>query len=282
MVAVPYDPTIYSGSAPHYRPGRPPYSPQLEATLTGALDLDGRGRLLDAGCGPGILALRLAPLFEEVVGLDPDAAMLEEARRFASEDGAGNVRFVQGLAEALPDVAPGPFRLVTFGQSFHWTDEWRVAEAVFDMLEPGGAVAMVAHTVEGRREPPDPGYPRIPHDALRALVAEYLGTRPRSGQGYVQPRDHRFEDVLVRTRFGAPEQLYAPGVPDVLRDAEGVVSGYLSLTTAAPHLFGDRLDEFCERARGLLSRVSPGGLFWDWPGDTAIVLARKPRAASGG
>lgn len=277
MVVVPYDPSIYSGSAPHYRPGRPPYSPQLEATLEDALDLDGRGRLLDVGCGPGILALRLAPLFEEVVALDPDADMLEEARRFASEAGVDNVGFVRGLAEELPEVAPGPFRLVTFGQSFHWTDEWHVAEAVFDLLEPGGAVAMVAHTVEGRPEPPDPGYPRIPHDALRALVAEYLGTRPRSGQGYVKPRDHRFEDVLVTTRFGAPEQLYAPGVPDLLRDTESVISGYLSLTTAAPHLFGDRLDEFRERARGLLAQVSPEGLFWDWPGDTAIVLARRPR-----
>lgn len=213
MVVVPYDPSIYSGSAPHYRPGRPPYSPQLEATLEDALDLDGRGRLLDVGCGPGILALRLAPLFEEVVALDPDADMLEEARRFASEAGVDNVGFVRGLAEELPEVAPAPFRLVTFGQSFHWTDEWHVAEAVFDLLEPGGAVAMVAHTVEGRPEPPDPGYPRIPHDALRALVAEYLGTRPRSGQGYVKPRDHRFEDVLVTTRSARPSSCMRPGSP---------------------------------------------------------------------
>jgi hypothetical protein len=30
---VPYDPTIYLGSAAHYRYGRPAYSPELEAVL---------------------------------------------------------------------------------------------------------------------------------------------------------------------------------------------------------------------------------------------------------
>src|SRR5262249_6772731 len=59
-LAVSYDPTIYLGSAVHYRSGRPAYSPQLEDVLVAELGLDGSGRLLDAGCGPGILTLRLA------------------------------------------------------------------------------------------------------------------------------------------------------------------------------------------------------------------------------
>src|SRR6266702_7450418 len=46
--AVPYDPTIYLGSAAHYRYGRPAYSPELEAVLTQETGLDGTGRLLDA------------------------------------------------------------------------------------------------------------------------------------------------------------------------------------------------------------------------------------------
>jgi cyclopropane fatty-acyl-phospholipid synthase-like methyltransferase len=69
---VSYDPTIYQGAAAHYRRGRPAYSPQLEAVLSEELDLDGSARLLDAGCGPGILTVRIAHLFEEAVGLDPD------------------------------------------------------------------------------------------------------------------------------------------------------------------------------------------------------------------
>jgi ubiquinone/menaquinone biosynthesis C-methylase UbiE len=152
-----YDPTIYEGAAAHYRYGRPPYSPQLEEVLTEELDLDGTGRLLDGGCGPGILTVRLAHLFEDVVGLDPDAAMLAEGDRVAGECGIENIRWVQALAEDLPEATPGPYRLVTFGQSFHWTDELRVAEALYDLLEPGGALALIVHTVKGRPKPPSPG-----------------------------------------------------------------------------------------------------------------------------
>jgi SAM-dependent methyltransferase len=291
---VPYDPTIYLGAAAHYRRGRPPYSPELEAVLAREAGLDGTGRLLDAGCGPGMLTVRLARLFAEAVGLDPDAGMLAEGRRAAGEcrpagkghtagkghaageRGAGNIRWVQGLAEDLPAVAPGPYRLVTFGLSFHWTDEQRVAETVYDMLEPGGALALIAHTVAGRPRPPDPGVPPIPHGEITALVEKYLGSTRRAGQGTAPQRAHRFEDVLARTRFGVPRQFFVPGIRDLLRDRESVLSGYLSMSWAAPHLFGDRLDDFAAEVRALLASRSADGYFWDWPGDTEVVMARKP------
>lgn len=135
-----YDPSFYAGAAAHYRSGRPPYSPQLEALLTAELGLDGSGRLLDAGCGPGFLTVRLAHLFEEAVGLDPDPAMLAEGRRAAEERGITNIAWIQARAEALPGVAPGPYRLVTFGQSFYWTDE--VPVAFWDW--PGDTEVMLA------------------------------------------------------------------------------------------------------------------------------------------
>jgi SAM-dependent methyltransferase len=274
-VAVPYDPTIYHGAAAHYRHGRPPYSPQLEAVLSEEMALDGSGRLLDAGCGPGILAIRLAHRFEEVVGLDPDAAMLEEGRRAAAERCIRNIRWVQTVAEDIPRAAPGPYRLVTFGQSFHWTDEARVAEAVYDVLEPGGTLALIVHTVEGRPVPPDPGPPPVPHREIKTLVEKHLGSTHRAGQGKAPVRNHRFEDVLAHTRFAPPRVVFAPGIPDLLRDSASVVSGYLSLSSSAPHLFADRGEKFADEVRELLASRSPDGIFWDWPGDTEVVLARK-------
>ncbi len=271
-----YDPTIYLGSAAHYRYGRPAYSPELESFLTRQADLDGNGRLLDVGCGPGMLTVRLAHLFENAVGLDPDADMLAEGRRAAGQRGITNIRWVQALAEDLPAAAPGPYRLVTFGQSFHWTDEQRVAETIYDLLEPDGVLALIVHTVAGRPRPPDPGVPPIPHDEIRALVEKYLGSIRRAGQGTTAVRTHRFEDVLVKTRFGVPRQFFVPGIPDLLRDSESVLSGFFSLSSSAPHLFGDRADDFAAEVRALLASRSADGLFWDWPGDTEVVMARKP------
>ncbi len=102
---MPYDPTIYLGSAAYYRYGRPAYSPELEAVLTQETGLDGNGRLLDAGCGPGVLTVRLAHLFAQAVGLDPDAGMLAEGRRAAGEKTVMNIRWVQGLL--LRDLLAG-------------------------------------------------------------------------------------------------------------------------------------------------------------------------------
>jgi SAM-dependent methyltransferase len=266
-----HDRTLFKGAAPHYWYGRPPYSPQLEGVLAEELGLDRTGRLLDGGCGPGILTVRLAHLFEEAVGLDPDPGMLVEGRRVAEERGIANIRWVQAAAEDLPEAAPGLYRLVTFGQTIHWTDEARVAEVLYDMLEPGGALALVVHTVEGRPKPPSPGPPPIPHAEIEELVEKHL-RRPRRP---VPKRTHRLEDVLVCTRFGEPRQIFVPGIPDLLRDSESVLAGYFSMSSSTPPRFDDHVDDFAYEVRELLASRSPEGVFWDWPGDTEVVLARR-------
>ena len=60
--------------------------------------LRGDERLLDAGTGAGTLALALAPLVGEVVGIDLVPELLEAARR----DAPTNATFVEGDATALP------------------------------------------------------------------------------------------------------------------------------------------------------------------------------------
>lgn len=57
------------------------------------------------------------------------------------------------------------------------------------------------------------------------------------------------------------------------------MSGYFSLATSAPHLFGDRVEDFAGEVRELLAARSSEGVFWDWPGDTEVILARKPRCS---
>ncbi len=276
MTNVPYDPTLYRGSATYYAHGRPLYSRALASTLASEVDLDGTGRLLDVGCGPGVLTLALADYFAEVLGLDPDAEMLAEGARRAYQGGISNTRWVQAHAEDIPALDLGTFKLVTFGQSFHWTDRERVAEAVYEILEPGGALALIGHAHAGRPQPAGPGYPPIPHDTIRALIDHYLGPRRRAGQGFAAPPSDRYEDALARTRFGAPRRIFCPGRPDIVQDIDGVLANYFSTSFAAPHLFGDRRADFEADVRAALAARSPSGLFWDWPGDTEILLARKP------
>lgn len=271
-----YDPTIYQGTAAYYARGRPPYARTLAATLDAEIGLDGSGRLLDVGCGPGILTVELAGLFDQAIGLDPDAGMLAEGARRAAEAEISNIEWIHARGEDIPTLDLGKFRLATFGQSFHWMDRPLIAEAVYDLLEPGGALAVIDHNVEGHPKPEGPGHPLIPHEAIRALIERYLGPRRRAGQGFASWSEERHEAFLARSSFGASRRVSTPGRPDIVRSVDEVLANYFSMSFAAPHLFGDKLAEFEAEMRAELARYSPSGMFWDWPGATEILLAIKP------
>lgn len=115
-----------------------------------------------------------------------------------------------------------------------------------------------------------------PFGLSRHGVQKHLGSTKRSGRDTAPIRTHRIEDVLTRTPFGAPRVLFAPGIPDLVRNSESVLSGYFSMSYSAPHLFGGRREAFASEVRELLEARSPEDVFWDWPGDTEVMLARKP------
>jgi ubiquinone/menaquinone biosynthesis C-methylase UbiE len=101
--------------------------------------LRGDERALDAGCGTGALALALAALVGEVVGIDPDEERIEAARALAPP----NVRFEPGDATAL-GFAASSFDLVGCLRVLHHArrPELVVAELT-RVLRPGGRLLLV-------------------------------------------------------------------------------------------------------------------------------------------
>jgi hypothetical protein len=274
-----YDPSQFRGSAQYYLRGRPPYSARLAAVLAEALGLDGTGTLVDVGAGPGTLSAQLGNLFERVVVVEPDPDMLAEARRHLAEHQVGPAEFVQATAEELPRLGLAGARVVAFGQSFHRVDRISVANAVHGLLADDGAMVLVTHDYRSQPRGPLPTEPPVPHHEIRQLVRRFLGPELRSGTRLVRDLvTERFEETLARTRFGAAETLVAPGRTDLVRDTDDVVAGVLSMSYAAPGLLGDRLEEFLAELRAFLLSVSPTGRFWEWPGDTEILIARTTSA----
>jgi precorrin-6B methylase 2 len=272
-----WDETLYRGSAAYYAQGRFGYPAAMADALAQELALDGRGRLLDVGCGPGSVALVLAPLFEWVVGIDADADMIAEARREAERLAVRNAEWIAMRAE---DISPalGTFRVVTFAQSFHWMDQPRVARAAWAVLEPGGAWVHVNATTHRGAETQEPlPSPQPPRDEIRELVHSYLGPVRRAGQGHLPAGTQSGEeDVMAAAGYTGPRRITVARGDLLERTEDQVVASVYSLSWAAPHLFGRRLDEFEKDLRRLLRATSPSGRFSERARDIELVIWRRP------
>jgi SAM-dependent methyltransferase len=273
-----WDPSLFQGTAAHYRRGRIPYAEGLATTVATALRLDGTGRLLDVGCGPGVIALRLAHLFAALIGLDPDPDMLQEARRAAAEQHITNASWVQMRAEDLP-ADLGTFTVITFAQSFHWMDRPKVAAAVRRMIDPRGAVIQID---PGRDGVPDgaggtPGsHPAVPLQAIDGLRRQYLGSDRRAGRGF-RNTSPSGEDAIFQASGFLPEQrVPVPDLRVLERTTDDIVAWVFSASSTAPHLFGDSAHEFEGDLRALLAAASPSGYFSVPLSDTTVRI-RRPR-----
>jgi hypothetical protein len=166
----------------------------------------------------------------------------------------------------------GEFRVVTFGNSFHWTDRDRVAATVFGMLEPGGAFVNVS---DHKDRPPEPG-PLPPYERIADLVRSYLGPVQRAGQGVIRNGTPDREDlVLARAGFVDFQRHIVPAGPVLTRTPDDIVAFVFSLSRSAPHLFGDRLGDFERDLRSLLADA--GGEFAERVPATEMMTWRKPQ-----
>lgn len=99
---------------------------------------DVRGRdVLDAGCGNGYLAIRMASLGARVTAVDWAPAMVERARRNA-EDAGVEVAVIQGSTSRLDGVASGAFDLVVSNY------------VLMDAPDLEGAAASIARVLRSR------------------------------------------------------------------------------------------------------------------------------------
>jgi SAM-dependent methyltransferase len=128
---------LRDGFADYYDAHRPrPPGVLLDALVRYA----GGGRLglvVDLGSGTGLSARAWASRVDEVVGVEPNQAMLSVAKARTLET---NVRYVAAFAAetGLPD---GSAELVTCSQSFHWMEREPVLAEAARVLRPGGVFA---------------------------------------------------------------------------------------------------------------------------------------------
>ena len=97
-------------------------------------------KVLDVGCGGGILSEAMAQRGAEVTGIDMGEAPLAVARLHQLESGV-EVTYRQITAEALAEEMPGQFDVVTCLEMLeHVPDPASIIQACYSLVKPGGHV----------------------------------------------------------------------------------------------------------------------------------------------
>ena len=108
--------------------------------IDGLAQLKGR-KVLDIGCGGGILSDSMARKGAEVLGIDLAGKALKVAMLHALEAGTPNVKYREISAEALAAEQPGEYDVVTCMEMLeHVPDPSSVVRAAATLVKPGGWV----------------------------------------------------------------------------------------------------------------------------------------------
>lgn len=252
----------FESTVPYYARFRPRYPAALFELIATRRGLDGRGRLLDLGCGPGFIAIAMTPYFAEVVGVDPEPAMLEAARHEA-ERAQVEITLTAGSSQTL-SRGLGAFRMATMGRSFHWMDRDATLAALDTIIEPGGAVALLG---ERLLDAPENGW----RAAWEIVSRKYAAPRAHR-RHWTNPAWERHETVVRRSPFSEIERVAVTGKRS--SNLEELIGRAYSMSSTSIALLGERREAFERDLRAALIEFSPTGAFDEIVESVALIASR--------
>lgn len=258
------DGDIFRSAAYYYSKYRRPYPEAVVSSLVERLGLNGKGRLLDVGCGTGQVFQVMAQYFEEVIAIDADVVMVKYANDTAIGLGLNHVKVFKMRAEDI-DEELGKFRIATFGASFHWMKRQYIGNLIYKRLEPNGHIVLLC---PGDFQSGD----TIWEAEIRNAISNWLGSERRAGGGIYRPQDCH-EIVLQRTRFS---DIQINNIDLRVQWSIDQIIGYLFSTSyASKAVLGEKAKDFECDMRERLVRLQPDGYFEKIVQYTDITAKRR-------
>jgi len=262
---VPFEPRRFRTSAEYYVGGRLPYPEGLIEQVVAITGLGGDDAVLDLGCGPGFLAVAFARHAGNVIGMDPEPAMLEAAAEYAHAREA-RVEFRQGSSYDL-DKLTGMFQLVTMGRSFHWMDRAATLGALDRIVTPRGAVALFRDS-----------HVDVPQNRwrgeFRAVIEPFAEKDPghvraaRRGSGWIQ-----HEAVLLESKFNQLERHSV--IQRIETPVERLIDRALSMSSTSPERLGQEMEAMTARLREVLNGHASDGVIVEVVESEALLAFRR-------
>jgi SAM-dependent methyltransferase len=259
-----YNPRRFRTTVPYYARYRLGYPDSLIARVADFVGLKPGNKVMDLGCGPGLLAIPFARLGLDVLGVDPEPAMLEVAAALAREAGV-KITLRQGSSFDLP-VDAAPFRLISMGRSFHWMSGMETLAALDMLVTKDGALVFF-----------DDDHPPTAENAWRRKTREIGEKFGRNQSPHLvvahSPGFRTHHSLLLDSPFPKLEGLSI----FVRREltADEVIGLAFSLSTCSRERLGDQADAFEKELRAALAEISPEGRFTEIA-EVSALAARRP------
>jgi hypothetical protein len=207
------------------------------------LGLTGRERLVDVACGPAPLAIGFAPFVGTVLGVDPEAKMIADAKVAAAEAGV-TIELKQARFEEAGDSL-GSVDVVTIGRALHWLPRERTLALLEQAVVPGGRI-LVGGSIRSQ-----------------SAVNRWLKTFDTIRRAWSSdPVERRY--LLSAERWFAGSRYRKVGQVTVtlrrrIRVAD-LIGRALSLSTSSPAQLGRRRADFERALRDGLKPFAPDGV----------------------
>jgi ubiquinone/menaquinone biosynthesis C-methylase UbiE len=214
---------------------RPSPLPGVLDVLTFLVGRERPGLAVDLGCGTGLATRALAERVEEVVGIEPNATMLAQARAATDQP---NVRYVEAFANDTR-LDGGTADIVTAWQAFHWMQPQPALAEAARILRDGGIFAACDYDV-----------PPIVQPDVDDAFTELIRTRREARQRLALPagstswpKERHLEEIRASGQFRYAREVVASGWWET--NAERMIG--LAESIGGPReMFGDAAPEVGE------------------------------------
>lgn len=261
---------MFEGTAWYYARFRPGYSEKLIDRLAKEANLDGKGLVIDLGCGTGQLAIPLCSFAKTVVAVDPDPDMLREGAIAAQSSNLseGKIEWIRGSSEDLSTYLEryDNIKLVVMGRAFHWMNREEVLYVLYQRLEIGACVAMVGESSKGVT-------PVDWNGITKEVIKKYLGEDRKAGKsGTYNHPTKRHEEIIAESPFGQPITINF----DVVRqwDIDRIIGHLYSTSYCSLPVLGDKKEAFEKELRQRLTEASLDGIFQEKVQEEIIMIRR--------
>lgn len=250
--------SLYQGTAELYAQYRDHYSQIFFEELFAQCGINKSSVVMDLACGPGTVALDIAPLVRKVIAIDIEEAFLEKGKALAAEKGITNIEWHLLDADDISTLGQ-MVNMIIISHAFHWLNREKVAEMAYRIITPGGSLVIAKDNTTPKWNTPE----------LKDLVKELVGEKGNSVRDlYREKNIIKHEDILKEAGFKLKELTIEEGLRQT--SPERALGWFLSTSYANPGILGDKIGEFKESVGHKLKQM-PASAFVEEASAQAII-----------